>query len=246
LLSYAFCKSLRLHPIVKVKKIYAGNFGIEKCFHSFAPGLFLEIVELKDHILTEADKLFCQCGIKSITMDDIARHLGMSKKTIYQHYRDKNDLVQTLIKNKMETEVCVMDQNSAEALNAVDEVFRAVTHMESMLSNINPILFYDLQKYHPEAWLIFKNFRESNLYKVIRQNLDNGIEQGYYRKEINQDIISTMRIEQIDMAFNHSLNLVNKYGVYRVMKEITEHYLYGICTPMGYKLIDKYKHSNIE
>jgi AcrR family transcriptional regulator len=203
-------------------------------------------MDLKDHIITEADALFCQFGIKSVTMDDIARHLGMSKKTIYQYYKDKNDLVQILIQSKMEAEVCVMDQNSTEALNAVDEVFRAVTHMESMLSNMNPILFYDLQKYHPEAWLVFKNFRENSLFKVIRKNLEWGIQEGYYRKEINLDIISRMRIEQVDMAFNHSLSLVNKYGVFRVMKEITEHYLYGISTPLGNKLIDKYKHINEE
>lgn len=203
-------------------------------------------VELKEHILTEADKLFCQFGIKSVTMDDIAKHLGMSKKTIYQYYKDKKELVQILIKNKMESQVCVMDQNSTESSNAVDEVFRAVIQMESMLSNINPILFYDLQKYHPEAWLIFKNFRESKLFEVIKQNLDWGIKEGYYRKEINLDIISRMRIEQIDMAFNHSLSLVNKYGVFQVMKEITEHYLYGICTPLGHRLIEKYKHIDKE
>jgi len=174
-------------------------------------------------------------------MDDIARHLGMSKKTIYQNYEDKNDMVHILIKNKMETQICVMDQNSVEASNAVDEVFRDVTQMQSMLSDINPILFYDLQKYHPDAWMVFKTFRESNLFKVIRHNLIWGIDEGYYRNEINLDIISRMRIEQIDMAFNHTLTLVNKYGVIQVMKELTEHYLYGICTPLGHKLINRYK-----
>jgi len=203
-------------------------------------------LDLKDHILKEADKLFCQHGIKSVTMDDIARHLGMSKKTIYQHYKDKNDMVHILIKNKMETQICALDQNSVEASNAVDEVFRAVTQMQSMLSDINPILFYDLQKHHSEAWLVFKTFRESNLFKVIRHNLERGIEEGYYRKEINLEIISRMRIEQIDMAFNHTLTLVNKYGVLQVMKELTEHYLYGICTPEGHKLIKKCKHINEE
>ena len=203
-------------------------------------------MDLKDHILKEADKLFCQYGIKSVTMDDIAKHLGMSKKTIYQHYKDKNELVHILIKNKMETQVCVMDQNSVEASNAVEEVFRAVTQMQSMLSDINPVLFYDLQKYHPEAWMVFKTFRESNLFKVIRHNLGWGVQEGYYRKEINLDIISRMRIEHIDMAFNHTLTLVNKYGVLQVMKELTEHYLYGICTPEGNKLINKYKNINEE
>ena len=179
-------------------------------------------------------------------MDDIAKHLGMSKKTIYLHYKDKDELVYLLIKNRMETQVCIMDEGSARATNALDEVFIAVTQMESMLSNMNPMLFYDMQKYHPNAWLVFKTFRDSNLYKVIRNNLEWGIEEGFYRKELNLDIISRMRIEQIDMAFSHNSFVVNKHSVLQVMTELTEHYLYGICTLKGHKQVNKYKHINEE
>ncbi|HCN82197.1 MAG TPA: TetR/AcrR family transcriptional regulator, partial [Sphingobacteriaceae bacterium] len=118
--------------------------------------------------------------------------------------------------------------------------------MESMLSNMNPMLFYDMQKYHPNAWLVFKTFRDSNLYKVIRNNLEWGIEEGFYRKELNLDIISRMRIEQIDMAFSHNSFVVNKHSVLQVMTELTEHYLYGICTLKGHKQVNKYKHINEE
>lgn len=179
-------------------------------------------------------------------MDDIAKHLGMSKKTIYMHYKDKDELVYLLIKNRMETQICIMDEGSAKASNALDEVFIAVTHMQSMLSNMNPALFYDMQKYHPNAWIVFKTFKESNLNKVIRQNLERGIEEGIYRKELNLDIITRMRIEQIDMAFTYSSSAVNKYSVLQVMNELTEHYLYGLCTLKGHRLINKYKHVNEE
>ncbi len=179
-------------------------------------------------------------------MDDIARHLGMSKKTIYLHYKDKDELVYLLIKNRMETQVCNMEEGSSKAANALDEVFIAVTQMQSMLSNMNPMLFHDMQKYHPNAWVVFKTFKESNLNKVIRENLKRGIEEGFYRKELNLDIITRMRIEQIDMAFNYSSATVNKYSVLQVMNELTEHYLYGLCTLKGHRLINKYKHINEE
>jgi AcrR family transcriptional regulator len=203
-------------------------------------------LELKDHILIEADKLFCQFGIKSVTMDDIAKHLGMSKKTIYLHYKDKDELVYLLIKNRMETQVCIMDEGSSQASNALDEVFIAVTQMQSMLSNMNPMLFHDMQKYHPNAWVVFKTFKESNLNKVIRENLKRGIDEGYYRKELNLDIITKMRIEQIDMAFSYSSFPVNKYSVLQVMNELTEHYLYGICSLKGHRQVNKYKQINEE
>ncbi|WP_423147229.1 TetR/AcrR family transcriptional regulator [Rubrolithibacter danxiaensis] len=199
-------------------------------------------MDLKQHIIKEADRLFCTFGIKSVTMDDISRHLGISKKTIYQHFKDKNELVVLLMSDKMENQVCVMDATSQKAKNAIDEVFEAVTHTEVMLSNMNPTLFYDLQKYHREAWQVFKAFRENIFYKKIRQNLLRGIQEGYYRKELDVDIITRMRIEQIDLIFNQTTFPVKEYSISRVLTELTAHFLYGICTLKGHKLINNYKH----
>ena len=198
-------------------------------------------MELKNHIIVEADHLFCQFGIKSVTMDDIAKHLGMSKKTIYLHFKDKNELVVDLMKSKMDSQVCIMDQSFEESSNAVDEIFIAVTNMQGMLSKMNPMLFYDLQKYHPEAWLLFKSFREKCLFKVLYQNIDRGIKEGYYRKNINLDIIAKMRVQQIDTVFNNTTYPSGEFSLLQVMTEITEHYLYGLCTLKGHKYINKFK-----
>jgi AcrR family transcriptional regulator len=199
-------------------------------------------LDLKEHIIEQADKLFHQYGIKSVTMDDIAKHLGMSKKTIYIHFSDKNELVHTLIKRAMDEQNCVMDRTHTSSENAVDEVFKAVTEVQEMLSNMNPMFLFDMQKYHPQAWLVFREFREKKLYKVIRDNLQRGIKEKLYRKEINADILTRMRLEQIDMIFTHPFFRSNKYSVSQAMAEITEHFLYGICTLKGHKLINNYKH----
>jgi len=185
--------------------------------------------------------LFCQYGIKSVTMDDIAKHLGMSKKTIYLHFSDKNALVVELMRDKMENHVCVMDDCINNSEDAVHEVFFAVTQMQRLLSNMNPMLFYDLQKYHPEAWQHYVTFREKKLYGVIYDNLKRGIEEGNYRKEIKADILTWMRIGQIDTVFSQTTYPVNQYNIAGLMTEITEHFLYGLCTKEGHKLIDKYK-----
>ena len=174
-------------------------------------------------------------------MDDIAKHLGMSKKTIYQSFKDKNTLVVEMMRLKMECQVCIMDQTYDISTNAVHEVFSAVTQMGEMLSNMNPMLFHDLQKYHPQAWQYFKAFREKKLFQVIYENLKRGISEGYYRKEINIDIITWMRIGQIDTVFTQLTYPSNKFNIAQVMTEITEHFLYGICTLKGHKLINTYK-----
>jgi AcrR family transcriptional regulator len=104
-------------------------------------------LEVKEYIISESDKLFCQYGFKSVTMDDIAKHLGMSKKTIYAHFCDKNEIVNIVIDMKLNSQKCVIKENIEAAENAVHEMFFAVTSMKELLSNMNPTLFYDLQKY---------------------------------------------------------------------------------------------------
>lgn len=198
-------------------------------------------MDVKEYIISESDKLFCQYGFKSVTMDDIARHLGMSKKTIYTHFSDKNEIVNIVIENKINSQKCLIIQNKEAAENAVHEVFFAVTNMKELLSNMNPTLFYDLQKYHPKAWLHFEDFREKNLFNTIYDNLIRGISEGYYRKDIKPDILTQMRLKQIDLIFFGVDYKNEKYGIAQVMAELTYHFLYGICTLRGHKLINKYK-----
>lgn len=206
-----------------------------------------EIVEVKEYIVEEADKLFCQFGFKSVTMDDIAKHLGMSKKTIYQHFSDKDELVNILIEEKLRLQDCAMDFCASKAENAVEEIFFAITTIHELLSSMNPKLFYDLQKYHPKAWLSFRAFKEKNLGKCIQLNLERGISEGFYRSEINTDILAQMRLEQVDLLFTHSDHYtMNKYNLVQVMVEITEHFLYGICNANGLKKINHYKQQAIQ
>ncbi len=199
-------------------------------------------MDVKEYIISESDKLFCQYGLKSVTMDDIAKQLGMSKKTIYSHFSDKNEIVNIVIEIKLNTQKCIILDSIDLAENAVHEVSFAVANMKELLSNLNPVLFYDLQKYHPEAWMYFKDFREKHLFKTIHDNLKRGIGEGYYRKDLKTDILTQMRLEQMDLIFNNSSAYTNgKYGLSQVMTELTEHFLYGICTLKGHKLINKYK-----
>jgi TetR/AcrR family transcriptional regulator, cholesterol catabolism regulator len=180
-------------------------------------------------------------GIKSVTMDDIARHLGMSKKTIYQYFCDKNQMVVTLISNRLGAEEVQLVKNADDSKNAVEEVWNAIGHIKEMFSRLNPVMFYDMQKYHPDAWNAFKKFRHERLFSCIKRNLEKGIAETYYRDDINIDIVATMRMEQIDIIFNPNIYPAGKFNLANVMIQLTEHYLYGICTFKGHKLINKYK-----
>ncbi|MFN8406538.1 MAG: helix-turn-helix domain-containing protein [Sphingobacteriaceae bacterium] len=194
-------------------------------------------MDLQAHILLEVDRLFSRYGIKGVTMDDIAKHLGMSKKTIYQYFGNKNKLIITLMKGKIDAQVAIISEDFEQIGNAVDEIFISVNKLEEILFNTNPIVFSDLQKYYPEAWILFKDFREHVLYKKVLDNLERGIREKYYRAEINVEIIARMRIEQIDMAFNQMVFPVQKFSISQVIRELTDHFIYGICTDQGRKLM---------
>ncbi|MBY0244453.1 MAG: TetR/AcrR family transcriptional regulator [Sphingobacteriaceae bacterium] len=199
-------------------------------------------METKEYIIQEADKLFCQYGFKSVTMNDIAKHLGISKKTIYQHYKDKDELVNIIMAKNLESQTRIMKESLEKSENAVHEIFFAINCMSEILRNINPTIFYDLQKYHSKAWLMFREFRDKTLAETIKNNLKRGVKEGFFRKEINIDILTAMRLDQNDITFNqHQTYTLNKYSITEVMIEITEHFLYGICNNKGLEQTNKYK-----
>ncbi len=199
-------------------------------------------MEVREYIIEEADRLFCQYGFKSVTMDDIARHLGMSKKTIYQNFSDKNELVNLLIKEKLDFQKCSNEIWSHNALNAVDEIFMSMENGTEILSNMNPKLFYDLQKYYPKAFQMFHEHKNKFILTHIYDNLARGVEEDLYRSDLNIDIIARLRLEQIELIFNHHDHFTqNRYTLAQVMMEITEHFLYGVCNKKGLALIEEYK-----
>jgi AcrR family transcriptional regulator len=198
-------------------------------------------METKDRILKGAEELFFKYGIKSITMDDIAKHLGISKKTIYQFYSDKNQVVETLMTQRLHTNECELNQISAQSENVVEEVFAMMKHMGTMFSQMNPNLFYDMQKYHPKSWKIFKQFKEDCIERMVEDSVIRGIKQGLVRADINTKIVARLRMEEVEMGFNPQIFPPDKFKIIEVQLALLDLFLHGICTIKGHKLINKYK-----
>ena len=193
------------------------------------------------YILAESEKLFMKFGIKSVTMDDIASQLGMSKKTIYTYYKDKNELVVKLIAKMLHEDECAMAKTTSDADNAIAEVFLCMDFLKDMLSKINPTVFYDLQKYHNDAHQLMINFHHTYVYNTIKNGLEKGINEQIFRSDINTEILSRLRVSQINWAFECDLVRNGKYSLYDVIIETTIHFLFGISTLSGHVLINNYK-----
>ncbi|TAE35259.1 MAG: TetR/AcrR family transcriptional regulator [Sphingobacteriales bacterium] len=195
----------------------------------------------EEYILAEAEKLFMQFGIKSVTMDDIAKQLSISKKTIYTFYKDKDDLVYRLIAKMLADDECQMAERTQNASNAIEEVFLCMDFLKTMLAGINPTLFYDLQKYHNNAHQLMINFHHTYVFNTVKKGLERGIAEGIFRPDLNTEILATLRVSQINWSFECSLVRNGSHSLYNVILEITIHFLFGVSTLSGHVLINKYK-----
>ncbi|MBK0381627.1 TetR/AcrR family transcriptional regulator [Pedobacter sp. SD-b] len=199
---------------------------------------------IETYILEEAEKLFMKYGTKSITMDDIAKQLGMSKKTIYANFKDKDELVTNLIISMMQKDECNMAELTNKSENAIDEIFLMMDFLKEMLANINPVIFYDLEKYHNKAYKIMMEFHENHIYKNVKICLERGIKENVFRDDINTEILSHARVAQINWTFETDLIRSGKHSLYEVIQELTTHFLFGICTLSGHILINNYTNKN--
>lgn len=205
----------------------------------------IKMVEVQERIRQKADELFRRYGIRSVTMDDIAAQLGISKKTIYQYYADKDQLVDAVAIDeiKFSQDSCLRD--STNAANAIEEIFRVMEFVEVMFRNMNPAMLYDLEKYHPGGYKKFLEHKNKFLHDMIRHNLERGIKEELYRPEINVEIMTRFRLESMMLAFNSELFPPSKFNLVELQREIIEHFLYGLATMKGYKLILKYMQQRV-
>jgi AcrR family transcriptional regulator len=191
-------------------------------------------------ILTKAKELFFSYGLKSISMDDLAKSAGVSKKTIYQFYSDKNELVAQVAQDLVHCHHRLFSDSRNSAIDAIDEVLKQSDEPFDTWATVTPGFFHELRKYFPEAWSRVEQHRQKVLLPGITSNLQKGIAEGFYREDLNIGFTAGMRIHQLQTALQPGVFAGVKMNVSQVMKELTNFYLHGISTDKGKKLLNKY------
>jgi AcrR family transcriptional regulator len=196
---------------------------------------------MKETILSSVADLYLRYGVRSVSMDDLAHHQGISKKTLYQYFDDKNDLVNQvttlLLKDRMVQYAAAIKDSS----NAMDELFSISKLMRKHFSELNPALMYDLQKYHPEAWGLFLKHENEVVYHLVVKNLERGVAESFFREDLNVNILAKMRVEQIHLSFDERLFPKNEFDFTEVQMQLFDHFVHGVLTEKGLELYKNYQ-----
>ena len=196
---------------------------------------------MENRILFKSREMMQRQGIKHLTMDDIASQLGISKKTIYQFYKDKDALVTAVVNFELEEQALKCQKTQDIAENAVHEMFMILEDIQQMFKNMNPMTMNELAKYHPEAYARIQHHKDQFMRCIIKKNLVKGIEEGVYRKDVDPEILSIYRLETSFVPFNPELYPFSKFDIGKVTLQIVENFVYGVMSIKGIELMEKYK-----
>jgi len=189
---------------------------------------------VKERIVKSALNLFWRYGIKSVTMDDIARELGISKRTIYQHYPDKEAILAMVIKGELSSQKCEMEKLDTYSENPIEQMIQAAEQIRTAIAHMNPTLIYDLKKYYPESWGLFQTYKNEFVIRNIQDNLTHGITLGLYRSDIDVEVLSLLRMQEFEIAFDPTVYPSDKFHMMHVQTQFVHHFLRGILTEKGF------------
>lgn len=189
--------------------------------------------EKETAIVVQVHKMFLKYGIKSVTMDDIARELGISKKTLYQFVKDKNDLVNKAMDYQVAVDIQKVADITAKKLNAVDELLEIGQFVSHTLKSMGASALYDIQKYYPEVWRSHFEYRQNYVANTIAANIAKGIKEGYYRKNMNAEVIAKFFVVKVENMFDDRIFPPDQYNLADVYLEYIRYHLMGIASQKG-------------
>jgi TetR/AcrR family transcriptional regulator, cholesterol catabolism regulator len=196
-------------------------------------------MENRERIIAGAAGLFRTYGIKSVTMDSIASELGMSKRTIYEVFSDKDELLAGVLKWMTEKQKELVNRVLKESENALVAIFKLLEINTIHFKEISPVFISDMKKYHRDVFMS-KNFK-SDLpdYRNNQQLIERGINEKLFRKEINPDLVNRCLYSLVRSIMDQDLYPFEEFSRGEVVKNVFISYLRGICTMEGINLINK-------
>jgi len=198
-------------------------------------------MEIREKIMIAAQDIFGRMGFKQTTMDEVARAAGVSKKTLYEQFSSKRELIFDLVEYYMGMVLKQCEEIVATTSNPIETILKIDHMITKSHQNVNPMALMELQRFFPESFNLFRTNLMKNDVVLMKENIEKGIKEGYYRKSINPEIIAKMRIENAMMVVCNNLMVTDRIDHLSLKKELMEHFMYGIMTPKGVEYYQKHK-----
>lgn len=190
-------------------------------------------------IIQGARDIFMKYGFKSVNMDDMARHLSISKKTLYLYVNDKDELVHKAVMGHCEMEDQQMSEIVKRKLNSIDEMLEIMQIVVNMLNNVHPSIVFDLQKYHPEVFDSMLSHRHRVIYDCMYLNMKKGQREGFYRKDFSVEAIAKIYLSRIEMIFDQKLFPSTEWSLTQVYMELFKYHIRGIASEKGLEYLSQ-------
>jgi AcrR family transcriptional regulator len=187
--------------------------------------------------LKRVEDLFMRYGVKSLTMDDVARELGISKKTLYQFVESKNDLVYKVVERHVEDHTERSECWQRESGNAIEEMLRVIHHTQDEMVRMKSNVLFDLQKYHRDAWDRMQAYQREHFVRVVRENLERGKAEGLYRTDFDTDIIARIHVAEALLLLDDGWFPRPPYSLDILFREYLLYDLHGIVSPRGLEFL---------
>jgi AcrR family transcriptional regulator len=204
------------------------------------PAIYLHIMETSDKIAEKAGELFLKYGIKSVTMDDIAAHLGIAKKTIYKFFENKSALVENFIVNEVTINRDSFNLLASTNNDPVVKLFFAMVNAEKFYLKLNPSVIYTLERDYPQSYLILKQHKDEFLFKAIKHSMEQGIQHHLFQNDFNVDSMSGFFLESLTIIPGNSFFNSKQFNA-TDQEDIIGHMISGIATSAGLDKINWYK-----
>jgi TetR/AcrR family transcriptional regulator, cholesterol catabolism regulator len=199
------------------------------------------MMDSKERIIMRAGELFPVMGIRTVTMDFIAADLGISKRTIYELFKDKDDLVIQVIESEIIKNNRILFEIVAKTNNAIEALFLIIEREHNRMMSFNPVFLEDMKKYLSKIHECFyKSKQKIKEFSVSYAILERGLREDIFRKELDIDIVDSFMHELVNFLHNSQRFRLMKLEKEDVLKNILLPYFRGICTRKGLELIDKY------
>lgn len=201
---------------------------------------------MKEDIISKAMDMFLTYGFKSVTMDDLAHEMGISKKTIYTHFNNKTQLVEQGVCQLFEEVSAGIEEILSLKKNPIEELYEIKKFVMQHLKNEKAAPQYQLQKYYPKVHFMLQNKQFQVMQTCVTDNIRRGIELGIYRENLNIDFVARIYFAGGSIIKDQRLFPVDLFPIGKLMDDYLEYHLRGIVTPEGRKVLNRIINSNHE